>query len=236
MSFRNANLDFYDRTAWWLGTTEINERDRQRASFVDALGVCPLRVLELGAGFGGTAAATADLGHHVVALELSSTRIAFARRHAWTKRRGVLEVLQVDFNRVVLNQSFDVVAYWSGFGVGDDLAQLILLRRIHQWLKVGGLAVIDIFDPIWWARANGTYELKNGICQQLGYDQLSRRLSVTRWPEGRASAAVTEAVRCYTFDEIVEMAANARLAVANTRPDIAGHHGVRYLVELEKRS
>ena len=71
--------------------------------------------LELRAGSGGTAAAMADLGHAVIAMELSSVRAAFARRalfdyiEGWYnphRRHSALGYLSpVEYERKGSNQS-----------------------------------------------------------------------------------------------------------------------------------
>lgn len=181
---------------------------------VDAVAGRPLAVLELGAGFGGTAAATADLGHRVVAIERSGERAAFARWHVWTRRSGQLEVIEADFNSVALSRQFDMVTYWSGFGIGDDAAQARLLVRIARWLKPGGRVFIDVFEPLWWANANGVQRETNGLAQRLDFDPCTSRCSITCWPQNRPTLAVTETIRCYRTAEFLAMANNAGLALS----------------------
>src|SRR5438046_208747 len=136
---RAGGTDFYDRTALWWGTSGITDRDRARALLVNESAGRSCRVLELGAGFGGAAAATADLGHRVIAVERSAQRAALARRHEWKSRSGELEIIEADFDSVVLEGPFDVVAYWSGFGVGNDASQASLLTRVRGWLAPAGI-------------------------------------------------------------------------------------------------
>jgi len=77
------------------------------------------------------AAATADLGHEVVAVELVPAGAAHARMLASRPERGgSLSVIEGDFYRVELAQTFDVVCYWDGFGIGSDADQRRLLRRM----------------------------------------------------------------------------------------------------------
>jgi SAM-dependent methyltransferase len=230
-----GNADYYDRTAVWLGSTRISAQDRSRASFIDALGKGPLHVLELGASFGSTAAALADLGHHVVAVESSPARAIFARRHLLKRQRGTLEILQDDFNSVELDTTFDVVAYWSGFGVGDDLAQLTLLQRINKWLKDDGRAFIDVFDPAWWLSVDSEPTVTNGICRRLGYDVATSRLSVSYWPQKRPFQIVTETIKCYSIESIGQLIAQARLDIIETSCEPSEHAAHSYLIVLAKQ-
>ena len=98
----------------WFGPTGIFEEHRVRAADIERLcGPGWKRILELGAGSGGTAAAMADLGHTVAAVELSSVRAVHARDLA--KSRPNATVLEADFYVVNLQGRFDVVGYTTGF-------------------------------------------------------------------------------------------------------------------------
>src|SRR5207244_9889439 len=109
--------NFYSTRSEWFGPTGIFPEHRARASDIARLcGRGSKRVLELGAGAGGTAAAMADLGYTVIAIELSPVRAAFAQDLA--RGRPNLTVLEADFYAVHLQGSFDVVCYWDGLGVG----------------------------------------------------------------------------------------------------------------------
>ena len=89
---------FYARQDELLGvyTGDMADDGRRRAAAIGRLaGDGPKRVLELGAGGGQAAAATTDLGHDVVAVELvsaaaehaSPARITNARRPRAGERR-----------------------------------------------------------------------------------------------------------------------------------------------------
>jgi SAM-dependent methyltransferase len=232
MAFENA--DFYDRTALWWGKSAPTERDRERALRIHGLGRS-LRVLELGAGFGGAAASTADLGHDVVAIERSPMRAALARRHLVQLRAGRLDVIEADFLDLVLETTFDVVAYWSGFGSGEGPTHSSILRRIRDWLGSGGRALVDVFDPIWWKAASGSERVIAGIHRRLGFDAETQRLSVTCWTERRRDATCVESVRCYGADEIVALADLVGLAVVHGDKCGPSHATPSYLVELTRR-
>ena len=235
ISANAQSLLFYDRTGLWWGASAVSERDRTRAATIDAVGPGPLQVLELGAGFGGAAAATADLGHSVVAIERSRVRAAFARRQVWTERVGELAVLEADFNELELDQSFDVIAYWSGFGAADDEAQSMLLARIARWLRPRGHVFIDVFDPRWWAAAHGSTREMSRFVQCLRFDAGSSRCSITYWPRHDPTSTITETIRCYVLDEFAAMALQAGLApVSNI--DVQRAQAPSYLVELKASS
>ena len=105
--------DFYDQTAiWWGAESDDPAEDLRRAATVERLcGPGPLRILELGAGAGRTAAALADRGHTVVGVELSTLRAHQAQELAAVQRKGSLTILEADFYTVALAGRFDVVCY-----------------------------------------------------------------------------------------------------------------------------
>ncbi len=95
--------------------------DREKAALIEEFtGDGTKRVLELGAGGGQGAAAAADLGHSVVAVELVPSLAAQAQRLAATRETGRMTVINEDFCTVSLDGHFDVVCYWDGFGIGTD--------------------------------------------------------------------------------------------------------------------
>lgn len=217
-----SDPDFYDRTAAWWGRPRISALDRERARQLHALAGGPHRVLEIGAGFGGTAAATADLGHSVLAIERSPVRVALARQHLTAARRPRLRFLEADFLTVQLSVQCDVVAYWRGFGVGDEPKHAVLLERIRAWLRPGGVAVLDVFDPAWWRIHAGQTKVVEGFGQRLGFDGAASRLLVTCWPEQRPDLATTESIRCYSSREAVAVAARAGLRLLEEPDDVSG--------------
>jgi len=154
--------DFYTQAGIWWGPGVQDEEDpnahKARAETVERLcGPGTKRILELGAGSGRTAAAMADLGHTVVAVELNPTDVQYAQELLNVPRQGSLTILEADFFAVELEGHFDVVCCWQCFGTGSDADQRRLLRRIaHEWLAPGGSALIDVYSPIKPARDAGT--------------------------------------------------------------------------------
>lgn len=213
---------FYSTRSRWFGPTGIFAEHRARAADVERLcGPGPKRILELGAGSGGTAAAMADLGHTVIAVELSPVRAEFARDLA--KDRPNLAVLEADFYNVELQGRFGVVCYWDGFGVGSDDDQRCLLRRVaDEWLAPTGAMLLDIFSPLFWAARAGKHERIETVSRLVGgevrtvwldvpvvatydFDQSARRFTSEWWPEGRKENAIRESVRCYAPAEFLEL-------------------------------
>ena len=141
---------FYEQTGIWWGEDPQDEGTHQaRVDTIRRLcGPGPFSILDLGTGPGVTAAAMADDGHHVTAIEFASTRAEFARKLMGIPYKGSLNVLEADFYTVDLPKKFDLVTYWDGFGVGTDADQRKLLKRIAQdWLKPEGQVLMDVFNP-----------------------------------------------------------------------------------------
>jgi SAM-dependent methyltransferase len=228
---RSESARFYDMTARWWGDPGIRDSDRALAARLDrAAGGTPVEVLELGAGFGGAAAATAQLGHRVVAIEASGTRAAMARRRTLGGARGRLTVVEADFCEAAVPGPFDVVAYWNGFGVGTGEDQRKLLGRIRGWLRASGLALMHAYDPKWWREHAGARRRRDGMVQEIGYEPEHRCLVDRWWPDGHPGEAVRERIRCYAEAELRTLLDEAGLALAGTERDDATPW--KYLVEL----
>jgi SAM-dependent methyltransferase len=199
---------FYDLQTRWTGAGDrpIHALDRRLAK---AIGEArpqregPLRVLELGAGDGRTAVATAEQGHAVTAVELVPTRVAHARRMAREHQdaiegaQGALTIVEGDFYTLDLDGPFDVVAYWDGFGVGEDVDQRRLLRRVAGWMAPDGVALVDIYTPWYWAASAGLEMAFGSARRRYGFDAEGVRMLDTWWPEDRPDDAVTQSLRCY---------------------------------------
>ena len=81
-------------------------------------------------------------------VELVPELVMFAKEHSTSD----IEIHCADFYKINFEEKFDVVSYLDGFGVGTDEEQLVLLKRIHNWLKDDGCALIDIYQPLYWKK------------------------------------------------------------------------------------
>jgi SAM-dependent methyltransferase len=160
----------------------------------------PKRILELGPGTGSTAAALAHAGHEVVTIELQPMLADHIADLARTVEGGSLRSLAGDFYRVDPDGPFDVVGYFDGFGIGSDEDQRRLLRRIRDWLRMDGCALIDILTPWHFARTAGNEEEfpeGSGIRYREGFDAEGSRMTERMWRTGHEDDAVTQSLRCY---------------------------------------
>lgn len=201
---------FYSRTGTWWGRAEaqVAERDQRRVALLhEYAGDGRKRVLELGSGYGTTAVAMAMAGHTVTAVEISD-RADLGAELANSAPLGSLTVLKADFYEVQLAGRFDVVCYWNGFGVGSDLDQRRLLKRIaRDWLAPAGVALIDVFNPFVWARWDGDEEHRSAdpdrgyeyeLFERTMFDPVTCTAIDTWWEAGKPDDTISQTLRCYT--------------------------------------
>lgn len=203
--------NFYSTTGTWWGGAEskITDNDHRRAALIQK--ICPgpqvKTILELGAGYGSTAAATAMAGYDVVANELSD-RIEFSKQFTTQELKGSLRFIKGDFYTADLGQGYDVVTYWNGFGVGSDADQRRLLKRIaREWLKPTSKALIDIGNPFVrasWAGdeehpdANPELGYPYNVEERTDYDPVQNRFIDTWWRRDKDDQKFTQTIRNYT--------------------------------------
>lgn len=187
----------------YTGTSQPQQQDHDRAERITALlGGQAGRVLELGAGGGLSALATAQRGHEVTGIELVAHAASHSRRLIPDAAPGTLRIVEGSFYTVELAEQFDVVCYWDGFGVGTDEEQRRLLRRIAGWLKPSGTALIDINTPWYWASAAGQRIVTATFVREYGFDADGCRLLDSWWTPGQDSERVTQSLRCYSPQDL----------------------------------
>lgn len=156
------------------------------------------RLLELGAGGGQFAAAAALAGFEVTALELLPS--AKAQIKSLAQEHGVdVRAVTGDFYTAYLPETFDLVCYWDGFGIGSDDEQRRLLRRVQDWLNPSGRAFVDVYTPWYWVQHVGYtrhWEKPAGLIQTYGFDARGCRMTDTYAPSGEEP--MTQSLRCYS--------------------------------------
>jgi SAM-dependent methyltransferase len=211
---------FYERQDELSGVYSgaITERHRAKASLVEAYCGATRRVLELGAGGGQTAVATAELGYDVVAIELVPRLAAHAR--ALAARSGArVEVLEGDFYEVSVEGPFGAVCYWDGFGVGTDADQQALLVRIHGWLAGDGRALIDVYAPWYWAGAAGREITFGDVRRRYAFDAETQTMIDSWWLESAPDEQVSQHLRCYAPNGLERLLESAGLSLETLEHD-----------------
>src|SRR5699024_563645 len=120
------------------------------------------------------------------------------------------------FYDIDINKTFDTILYMDGFGVGFDKEQLILLKRINNWLVDGGVALIDIYNPNYWKKVSGQEMMpypNSNISRIYGYDESLNRMTDTWWEDNNLEKTYTQSLACYSPDEIYSLCENAGLKI-----------------------
>lgn len=222
---------FYDQTGEWWGADPQDEgTHQQRVDIINRLvGPGPWQILDLGTGPGATAAAMADAGHHVTAVEFSSSRAAYAKELAALPHKGSLTVLEADFYTVELPMKFDLVTYWDGVGVGTDADQRRLLKRIaNEWLKDDGCLLMDVFNPFKAALESGRERVLNPLPGVPGSVKMINRYYFdpenSRWidewqPVDHPENTLAQTLRCYSPADLLLLLEGTDLEVLRLEAD-----------------
>lgn len=197
--------DFYTKQFQWYSTGikddwSIADVDRRRAEAVERLAGSGIKmVLELGCGGGWTAAAIAGNGNTVVAVDIVDDVTEYARCVSEICD-GRMTVIHGDFYEIELAEKFDIVCYFDGFGIGSDEEQHRLLRRISSWLNPSGCALIDVFNPWYWAGMSRKMERSqyNDTTNYYEFDFENCRLINWIWLGDDRNQAVNQSLRCYS--------------------------------------
>ncbi len=125
----------------------------------DRLQFAGKRITDLGCGPGLYAEAIARRGGTVTGLDFSANSLAHARRHA-TAEGLTISYRQADYLKDPLPADQDIVMLIYG-----DLCPIspenrhLLLQKIRQSLKPGGVFICDIFAPICFDRRSETQSI-----------------------------------------------------------------------------
>ncbi|MBB4825431.1 cyclopropane fatty-acyl-phospholipid synthase-like methyltransferase [Sporosarcina luteola] len=211
-------LSFYQKQFEWLDSNlEDKMKDdieRQVDGVKEQIGRPFETMLEIGAGWGILARGLSKRGVKMTTLELVPELVAFAK----SRSPKTIEIHQGDFYTYELQEQFDVVGYFDGFGIGTDEDQLFLLERIASWMKEDGCALIDIYQPTHWQRAAGQEMKFERACRRYEFDEANSRMLDTWWPIDKPAEAVTQSLRCYTIVEITDLCKLAGLQITGIFP------------------
>lgn len=169
-------------------------------------------VLELGAGNGALSRGLSTFSKNITTVELVSEMVDFAKRFNTPN----VTSLCGSFYDIDINKTFDTILYMDGFGVGFDKEQLILLKRINNWLVDGGVALIDIYNPNYWKKVSGQEMMpypNSNISRIYGYDESLNRMTDTWWEDNNLEKTYTQSLACYSPDEIYSLCEKAGLKI-----------------------
>ncbi len=222
---------FYEKTGvWWGADPQEDGTHTARVQIINRLARTePLKILDLGTGPGATAAAMADAGHAVTAVEFAHSRAAFAQQLACKPRKGSLLVLEADFYTARLPGRFDLVTYWDGFGVGTDADQRRLLQRIaRDWLEPNGMVLMDVFNPFKAALDSGSEALLDPLKGVEGSVKMVNRHyfdpESSRWidewqPFDHPEHTLAQTLRCYSPADLMLLLEGTGLKIKHIEVD-----------------
>jgi hypothetical protein len=119
---------------------------------------------------------------------------------------------------VFLPETFDVICYWDGFGIGSDDDQVTLLKRVADWLKPDGSALIDVYTPWYWAHTVGKSWVLGDARREYGFDAVGCRMIDSWWPVNDESQKVTQSLRCYSPADLTLITNMAGLTIQDIEP------------------
>jgi 2-polyprenyl-3-methyl-5-hydroxy-6-metoxy-1,4-benzoquinol methylase len=155
--------EWYD---WWVGTHSMREDPFFLA--VEALmgEVEGARVCDLTCGQGRVARHLADLGAHVVGIDLSAKLLAIARRLEEASPRGIAYV-QVDARSLDSEAfgTFDGVVCFMALMDIPDLAPT--LESVARILRPGGWFVFAILHPCYHTSQSGEMDSPEGAVRTI---------------------------------------------------------------------
>ncbi|REB05547.1 class I SAM-dependent methyltransferase [Sporosarcina sp. BI001-red] len=171
-------------------------------------------MLDIGAGRGDLAKSLAESGVKMTTLELVPELVEFAKERS----NGLVTSHCGDFYTFELPDTFDVVSYFDGFGIGTDEDQLLLLHRIYKWMKEDGCALIDIYQPRYWQQVAGREMTVDAAHRVYHYDEQGHRMLDSWWKADHPEEKVTQSLRCYSLEEISGLCEQAGLTIVGIFP------------------
>jgi cyclopropane fatty-acyl-phospholipid synthase-like methyltransferase len=193
--------EFYTKQNEWAGvySGEITDYHKRKVETVKQLcGMPPKNILELGAGGGQFADTAANFGYHITAIELVSSAIQNIEKLSQGSTKDKLKIIHGDFYEIQLEDRFNIICYWDGFGIGSDEDQKSLLKRIYNWLEPDGCALIDIYTPWYWSKVAGHHMKFNSIERQYDFEYKECRMLDHWWCSNDKHQIVTQSLRCYS--------------------------------------
>ncbi|MCB0184195.1 MAG: class I SAM-dependent methyltransferase [Caldilineaceae bacterium] len=214
-------LEFYEKQNLWSGVyeEEVAASHREKVLLIEELaGPGTKRILELGAGGGQNAAACADVGHTIVAVELVPRLAEHAQMLATAQPQRKMTVINANFFDISLEGRFDLICYWDGFGIGTDADQRRLLLRMATWLEPNGSVLMDIGTPWYAASVDGRGWAVGEGERRYSFDADGCRWEDTWWPKGHPERSVMQTTRCYSPADLRMLLEGTGLQLQRVKP------------------
>lgn len=211
-------IPFYRKQFEWLRDIEsemANYLQKDAEQIEEQIGIEFETMLDIGAGIGSIARALDARGISMTTLELVPELVEASR----LRSPKTIDIHMGDFYTYTFPTQFDVVSYFDGFGIGTDDDQLALLRRIKNWMKDDGFALIDIYNPHYWRTSAAGRKMKIDDAERIySFDEENCRMIDSWWHNENPEEVVTQSLRCYAIDEISAMCENAGLTIIGIFP------------------
>ena len=211
--------DFYKMQYKFIGNYPEGYHTKAANEILEQAGKPVESMLELGAWDGSLARALSNQVGQITTVELIKEMVEKAK----SLNPDNIETVHGSFYDVTIKHKFDAIIYIDGFGVGTDDDQLKLLKNIKHWLKDDGCALIDVYQPEHWKKADGVEMYLNRrdmphIKRRYSYDFEADIMMDTWWHEKDEKLHSTQYLKCYTPDEIHNLCRRAGLNITGYFP------------------
>lgn len=204
-------------------------------------------VLDLACGTGRQAVELARRGYQVVGFDLSLAMLARASDEA-QERSAKLNFVQGDMREMAFSEQFDGVYSWNtSFGYFEEEKNALVIDRIHNALKGGGLLLLDVVNRDFLVQQSPSlvwFEGEGCVCMdEMVVDFITSRMRIKRTmmlDDGR-SREIEYSMRIYCLHELGKMLHEHGFKVCEVsgRPGTPGvffgNESPRTIVLAEKR-
>jgi len=220
----NDNTQFYKMTFEMITGVNLANLDSNMEyskcrieELIDLNNYKPTKALELGSGMGLEAINLNLMGVQVDAIEIVEELNSFAG-DMQNKFKSNVNFIKKDFFEFAPKTKYDLIYYLDGFGVSSHDDQIRLLEKISNWLNDNGTCVIEVYNPIYWKKADGVkMNLTDTVKREYGFDY-EKNAFLDTWTSLITDYAYTQTLQCYSPGEITNMLENSSLVIDSIHP------------------
>lgn len=226
----NWAKEFYKMQFGNMTSIDTSYYEEQAKEILEQTGKDIESLLELGAWDGSLARTISKNVSRITTVELIKEMTEVAKK----RNPSNINTIHGSFYDVELPDKFDAIIYIDGFGVGTDDDQLKLLKNIQQWLDDDGCALIDIYQPEHWKRADEIEMYPDpqhnpDIVRRYSFDHEQNIMMDTWRHKGNDKLEQTQYLKCYTPEEIHHLCSQSGLNVVAYFPGGAmDYENMRY--------